>query len=135
MKGRLTIRLPLFACAAFAEAPASVRLPEPPPNEGREFHVVHFTCDFSDDFELVQNEPFDVFGLSVGLGVDFVPGRMAGLQWGSLVADAASAWGVQGSFGFAHAEASAGFQVALFSAGSDNHAGVQVGLLSARSGR
>ena len=135
MKGRLTILLPLFACAAFAEAPASVRLPEPPPNEGREFHVVHFTCDFSDDFELVQNEPFDVFGLSVGLGVDFVPGRMAGLQWGSLVADAASAWGVQGSFGFAHAEASAGFQVALFSAGSDNHAGVQFGLLSARSGR
>lgn len=135
MKQVLTSLFSLSVFAAFAEAPASVRLPPPPPNEEREFHVVNFTCDFSDDFELVQNEPFDVFGISVGLGFDHVPGRMAGLQWGTLVAGAASAWGVQGSFGFAHAEASAGFQVALFLAGSDNHAGGQFGLLSARSGR
>ena len=55
MKRLLTSLLLLSACAVFAEAPASVRLPEPSPNKGREFHVMRFMSDFSDDFEGVEN--------------------------------------------------------------------------------
>ena len=77
MKGRLTTLLLLFASAAFAEkSDLAVLLEKASSGAEREVRHVRFTCAFSDNFEDAENEPFDVCGISAGLGVDFVPGRM-----------------------------------------------------------
>ena len=128
MKHPLTSLLLLFACAAFAEkSDLAVLLEKASSGTEREVRHVRFTCDFSDDFEDAENEPFDVCGISAGLGVDFVPGRMTGVQWGAGVAVSASSTGVQGSFGLAIAEEFTGIQMGLIAPMSNDGTGIQIG--------
>ena len=135
MKRSLAFLLILAASSTLAWESELAPFLEVRPDVERERRYVRFSCEIpSSDMEMPK-EPLDVFGLSFGLCFDCVPGRMAGLQWGSLVAEAASATGLQGSFGLTSACESDGIQLGLLVAGSENHAGVQFGGLSADSER
>ena len=122
MKRSLAFLLILAASSTLAWESELAPFLEVRPDVERERRYVRFSCEIpSSDMEMPK-EPLDIFGLSFGLCFDCVPGRMAGLQWGSLVAEAASATGLQGSFGLTSACESDGIQLGLLVAGSENHA-------------
>ena len=85
---------------------------------------VRLTCRLSDN---ASQEEFDVCGVSAGLGVDGVPGRTTGLQWGALMAHSKSVSGVQGSFVFSGAGAFSGLQCGTIATYARRGAGLQVG--------
>ena len=94
----------------------------------RSVRHVNLSFSFSDELVSPQKEDFDVFGLSIGAGIDLLKWRMYGLQMAGILAGAEDFRGIQLGLVCAFSERGFGIQLSPVSTfGGNSFYGIQAG--------
>lgn len=94
----------------------------------RSVRHINLSFSFSEESVSSQKEDFDVFGLSIGAGLDLLKWRMYGLQMAGILAGAEDFRGIQLGLACAFAERGFGIQLSPVSTfGGNSFYGIQAG--------